>query len=319
MSLVTPAITPPASNPNASTLLRRATDLYVTTLAAAISSTDTTIALGTTQRLSTDTAVTLVIDPGDNVKEETIIGFVVGNNLVNCVRHVEGATINHALGAVVMAISTAMDHNSIVDFGLAQHNGDGSHKSNFTVGGQTIAQVVSSSAFTPGMLQMTAGTAAPTGWLLADGSAVSQTTYSSLFAVIGSSYNTGGEGIGTFRLPSMLGKTPVGFDGAQTEFNTLGKTGGEKFHLLSVAEMPSHAHAVVDPGHTHLPLVTGSEFIASMGNGGTYTAAGGANLGFRGQGVTNTGTTGISVSNTGASTAHNNLQPYITVNYIIKT
>lgn len=52
---------------------------------------------------------------------------------------------------------------------------------------------------------------APSGYALCDGSVVSQTTYASLYAVIGATYNTGGEGAGNFRLPNLQGRAPMGY------------------------------------------------------------------------------------------------------------
>lgn len=85
-----------------------------------------------------------------------------------------------------------------------------------------------------GEVRMWAGTIAtiPTGWLMCDGSVVSQTTYAALYAVIGSQYNTGGEGAGNFRLPDMRNYYPVGAridDGGAAKSdanNTDGTSGG---------------------------------------------------------------------------------------------
>jgi microcystin-dependent protein len=77
--------------------------------------------------------------------------------------------------------------------------------------------------------------------LICDGSAVSRTTYPSLFAAIGIKYGPG-DGSTTFNLPNLKGRTPVGKDTAQTEFAALAQNGGEKTHLLTAAEMPAHSH-----------------------------------------------------------------------------
>ena len=85
------------------------------------------------------------------------------------------------------------------------------------------------------------GSTIPTNFLLADGSAVSRTTYSELFEAIGTTYGAG-NGSTTFNLPNLKGKVPVGRDSSDTSFDVLGETGGEKTHQLTVNEMPSHAH-----------------------------------------------------------------------------
>jgi hypothetical protein len=76
---------------------------------------------------------------------------------------------------------------------------------------------------------------------LEDGAAVSRTTYSDLFALIGTTYGAG-NGSTTFNVPNLKGRVPVGLDGSQTEFDALGEAGGEKAHVLTIGEMPAHTH-----------------------------------------------------------------------------
>jgi microcystin-dependent protein len=93
-----------------------------------------------------------------------------------------------------------------------------------------------------------AGAAAPSGWLMCNGSAVSRTTYADLFAVIGTTYGVGDNST-TFNLPNLNGRVPVGFDVGQSEFDFVGKTGGAKTHTLTTNEMPSHTH--LQNSHSH--------------------------------------------------------------------
>ena len=138
-----------------------------------------------------------------------------------------------------------------------------------------------------------AGSTAPDGYLICDGSAISRTTYADLFNVIGTYYGTG-DGSTTFNLPNLKGRIPVGYDNSQTEFDTLGETGGEKTHTLTINEMPSHYH---DIAHTYLPNGSTSRWgINGIGTGGDIETS----------------------SDRGGDQPHNNLQPYIVVNYIIK-
>jgi len=144
-----------------------------------------------------------------------------------------------------------------------------------------------------GVVDMFAGSTAPSGYLLCDGSAVSRSTYSKLFTAIGTTYGSG-DGSTTFNLPNLKGKVAVGLNSADTSFDTLGETGGEKTHILTVAEMPNHRHTVPDfPTKS-----TGSEWVGAAG-----TAV----------------KTSRDSSYVGGGDAHNNLQPYIVFNYIIKT
>jgi microcystin-dependent protein len=141
-----------------------------------------------------------------------------------------------------------------------------------------------------GSISMFAHSTIPTGWLLCDGSAVNRTTYADLFALIGTTYGAG-DTTTTFNLPDLKGKIPVGYNASETEFDNIGETGGEKTHTITEAEMASHSHT----------------FTATDANldGGSLGSNGSSD------GTHNT-------SSSGSGSAHNNLQPYITVNFIIK-
>ena len=101
--------------------------------------------------------------------------------------------------------------------------------------------------------------AIPAGWLLLDGSTVSCETYPRLYEVLtGEAAGSGGTDA-TFQLPDLRGRIPVGKNGSDTAFNALGKTGGEKAHTLTTAEMASHSHSVSGTAasggaHTHAPV-----------------------------------------------------------------
>lgn len=142
-----------------------------------------------------------------------------------------------------------------------------------------------------------AGSTAPTGFLLCDGSAVSRTTYAALFAIIGTVYGAG-NGSTTFNLPNTKGKVIVAKDSVQTEFDVVGETGGAKTHTLTSAEMPVHSHGKASQfGNSGNSF---ADYAAWSRVGGS--AAGGAG----------------STDNAGSGGAHNNLQPYIVMNHIIK-
>lgn len=154
-----------------------------------------------------------------------------------------------------------------------------------------------------GAIMPYAGSIAPQDWLICDGRAVSRIIYDELFNIIGTRYGEGDETT-TFNLPNLSGRVPVGLDGTDSDFNTLGKTGGEKTHQLTIDEIPSHNHeglywANVD-ANSHVGL-----------NNGTNTTI---ELSWNQGGASDSFKTGYS----GGDEAHNNLQPYITINYIIK-
>jgi microcystin-dependent protein len=212
----------------------------------------------------------------------------------------------------------------------------------------TSGQVGSSFGGSPtGGIMQFAGSTAPTGWLLCQGQAVSRTTFAALFASIGTTYGVGDNST-TFNLPNLQGRVPVGRDSAQTEFDALGETGGSKTVTLTQAQMPSHSHTT--PSHSHTfsgtTSTTGEHLHVSQPtyrlsggpvqlNGEALTGApnNGLEGGFNGIRPTNTsaagnhshtysGTTSESsptTNSSGSGEAHPNLQPYIVLNYIIKT
>ena len=143
---------------------------------------------------------------------------------------------------------------------------------------------------------------APENWLVCDGSAVSRTDYSELFNVIGTTFGTG-DGSTTFNLPNLKGKTIVGLDNSDTDFNAIGKVLGEKTHTLTVAEIPSHNHSM--GSFNQYNDGTGGSFAESEKVGRTTSGADGSK--------------GINpIFNTGGSKEHNNIQPSFVLCYIIK-
>lgn len=157
-----------------------------------------------------------------------------------------------------------------------------------------------------GVVSSFAGSTAPDGWLICDGSAISRDSYAALFETIGTTYGSG-DGSTTFNLPNLKGKVPVGFNASETEFDALGETGGAKTHTLTEAEMPAHDHG----GSTGGPEVSGSAVNVPDNSSGTLTHPGGGSFRALGSHVHD-------IPSDGGGGAHNNLQPYIALNYIIK-
>jgi microcystin-dependent protein len=144
-----------------------------------------------------------------------------------------------------------------------------------------------------GIVQAYGGDNPPDGWLICDGSLYSRNSYPKLFAVIGKKYG-GSDVANTFGVPNLKGRVPVGLDLTQTEFDVLGETGGEKTHTLTPTEMPAHTH----------DYAWGEGAAAA---GGSFTSM--INVGFDHPRAT---------TSAGSGGAHNNLQPYEVVNFIIK-
>lgn len=314
---------------SANDLVRNAAPTFATTLSAAITGpSDTSLTLSAATGLPTSTGITLVIDATNATGQatpslkEVVTGVVSGSQIVNLKRGQDGTTAQgHATGASVVMWITANLWNDFQSAFTAQHSQlDGSHHSlttdtisttgNVIIGG-TLSVNGGSLLPTATILQF-AGATAPSGFLICDGSAVSRTTYSNLFSVTSTTYGAG-DGSTTFNLPNLLGRVPVGKNSGT--FSALGATGGEETHVLSAAEMPVHNHGVNDPGHNH--VLNNAVITASS----TNTTA--ANAGYQqitwGNTATTTSGTGISTQNAGSGSAHNNLQPYLVLNYIIKT
>jgi microcystin-dependent protein len=198
-----------------------------------------------------------------------------------------------------------------------------------------------------GVIQAFAGSTAPTNYLMCDGAARSRTTYAALFAVCGTAYGAG-DGSTTFNVPNLNGRVPVGRDGGY--FAALGQAGG-----TTVATMPSHNHSgYTGASDRSLAHQHSSNFATAGRNAAHYHNAGNQSTNLLAQG--GAGTLGVttgprSIFEVSAATgtesadhAHSvsgwtdagqgapdhlhgisaqgsgdNVQPYLTVNYIIRT
>src|SRR6185312_8280824 len=121
--------------------------------------------------------------------------------------------------------------------------GTGTASSSTFLRGDQTWQAISS--FSPGFIVMYGATSAPTGWLLCDGSAVSRTTYSALFAIIGTTYGSG-DGSTTFNVPDLRQRFPLGKAASGTGAS-LGATGGAIDNTHTSA---AHTHTMGNHTHT---------------------------------------------------------------------
>lgn len=203
-----------------------------------------------------------------------------------------------------------------------------------------------------------AGSTAPAGWALCDGSAINRTTYASLFSAIGTTYGAG-NGTTTFNIPDLRGRTVFGTDnmggsaagritttGGISANNTLGATGGGQTVTLSTSNLPSHNHTftgdvVTTSTNSHTHTYNDAYFAENGGSvGGNAVFGTSANTDYdnsfrfrtasdsygNAKSDINTGSTSHShtvtatgtISNTGSGTAFQSLNPGIVLNYIIK-
>lgn len=198
----------------------------------------------------------------------------------------------------------------------------------------TVGASVAAGGIPAGMIAPYGGSSAPAGWLVCDGSSYQQSSYPALYAAIGTTY--GSSGSGYFSVPNLQGRVPAGVNSGDGNFQTIGNTGGNSTVSLAYSNLPSHNHGIYDPGHYH------NYTAVNHSHGGAYQQRqveatsqqanyGATTLGNQAQqGSGNTaqgGSAGISLqgsyanlqgtSQTGSGAAHNNLQPYITLLYII--
>jgi microcystin-dependent protein len=176
-----------------------------------------------------------------------------------------------------------------------------------------------------------AGTTAPSGWVFCYGQAISRTTFSALYAALGTTYGAG-DNVTTFNLPDLRGRVIAGKDdmggssanrltnqSGGLNGDTLGATGGAETSTLAALNLPNITITLTDPGHTHDYNYSVPAFgnIFSGGAGGNYI--GGVSVT-----PTTSSTTGISAAidttaRGGAQTAVNNVQPTMILNTIMYT
>lgn len=175
------------------------------------------------------------------------------------------------------------------------------------------------------------GAAAPNScFALAQGQAISRTTYATLFGLVGTTYGVG-NGSTTFNIPDKVGRVCAMLDGGSARISAsyfggnpanLGATGGGESHTLTTNEIPAHSHAnsLTDPGHGH----TGHGRLQGTAGAGTSTEAmqGGNNTASIDTQtlIIASSTSGISITNAnaGGGVAHNIVQPTIICNHIIR-
>lgn len=172
-----------------------------------------------------------------------------------------------------------------------------------------------------------AGASAPTSWLLCDGSLQPKSAYADLWTLIGSIYGTATST--HFYLPDLRGRVAAGKDNmggtsasrliTNVAGGTLGSVGGTESQGLTAAQVAAHSHpnTLTDPGHTHPIYGTNG-----VGNSNVYGISSLSLISSSGNHTAISNTTGITITNannTGTGAAHNNTQPTIILNYIIKT
>jgi microcystin-dependent protein len=149
-----------------------------------------------------------------------------------------------------------------------------------------------------GEIKVISWTFPPKGWAFCNGQLLPINQNQALFSILGTTY--GGDGRVTFALPNLQGRTPIhvgsGF--------ALGELGGEATHTLNISEIPAHTHPVATSGNPADQVSPAGNYVASSGRALFAPHASGAmNAGL--------------VSSTGGSQPHENLSPYLVLNFVI--
>lgn len=140
---------------------------------------------------------------------------------------------------------------------------------------------------------------APRGWAFCNGQLLPINQNQALFSLLGTTY--GGDGRTTFALPDLRGRTPI----HTGVMHNLGERGGETAHTLSQSELPTHVHMI--SGTTAMPnSISASGAVTGRPRASIYRAPDGL-----------TALTPATVTSVGGSQPHNNLQPYLVLNFCI--
>ena len=190
------------------------------------------INVGSTENYPTDTSVIITIrtvDTSGNLISGTQTewkGIVAGDTSITIdPTPVYGDDQVYAAGSTTQVVIYLSSYawNDLIDGILVEHNQDGTHNSTLA---STLKAAMGSLMYPVGSIYTNASDSTNPATLL---------------------------GFGTWTAFGA-GKVPVGFNSADSDFNTAEKTGGEKTHKLTTTEMPSHGHGVTDPGHNHSQL-----------------------------------------------------------------
>ena len=166
-----------------------------------------------------------------------------------------------------------------------------------------------------GTIVQSAAINTPDGWLTCNGALLNKLQYIDLFVAIGNLYGGAPTDL-SFNLPDLRGRVGIGAIGngliSGLSERLMGASGGAETHTLTTSEMPSHNHTLTDPGHRHSYVNNIND--QGVTNLGGETAADQEDIGR----TTEPAYTGLTLDATGGGNAHNNMQPFLVIRYLIK-
>jgi len=148
---------------------------------------------------------------------------------------------------------------------------------------------------------------APKGWAFCNGQLMPISQNTALFSLLGTTY--GGDGKSTFALPNLQGSAPMqAGQGPGLSLRDLGETGGEQNVTLLQTEMPAHSHTAQGDASGNLPGPQGNSWGGALkGHGNLYAPSGTSNVPMN----------SFALSISGGNQPHNNMMPYLTLNFCI--
>ncbi|GAA4167872.1 phage tail protein [Gryllotalpicola koreensis] len=155
-----------------------------------------------------------------------------------------------------------------------------------------------------GEIRVFAGSYAPTGWALCDGSELQISDNEVLFQLIGTTY--GGDGVTTFNLPDLRGRIPLGAgSSAGLTTRVLGETGGAEAVLVLPTQLPAHAHGFAAGGAATTSSPAGNVYAQASVSG--FAAPGGSTVNLAVQ----------TLDTTGSNQPHQNMPPFLGLTFMI--
>jgi microcystin-dependent protein len=227
----------------------------------------------------------------------------------------QAAQVNANFAAIETFVETEVVHRDASIAFTAVPSGPGTDPSSANhLARKAYVDASAQAAVLAGSVVETVRTVAPAGWLFLDGATVTngQSLYPALWAVIPVTWQSGANIV----LPDARGRMTVGYNPSDASFDAIGELGGAKTVTIATANLPAHSHTGTTNADSHSHALTaGGSVISTTSGGGVYAGGiGGTATSIAADSHSHTFTTG----NTGSGTALSVMNPYITLNRMIR-